>query len=283
VRERRRAVEEDSIMPKIKAAITIHYEQRGTGEPLILIPYLAADHACYAFQVAEFAKHFTCISLDLRGIGESDKTTASYTTETLADDVVGFIDALGIGRAHLFGLSLGAAVSLWIGAKYPEKVRSLSLHGAWTKSDPFTRAVLESWRIMARSLGNVQETVIRGLFPWCFTPELYGARPEYIQALCDFVRSRPAQSLESFLLQSDAAMNHDVQAQLGHIKAPTQVTFGEHDMVTGGFIDRLKNGIADCETHIFRGCSHAALYEHVDEFNGKVLEFLQRRARAQAA
>jgi pimeloyl-ACP methyl ester carboxylesterase len=276
-------VEEDSIMPKIKAAITIHYEQQGSGEPLILIPYLAADHACYAFQVAEFAKHFTCISLDLRGTGESENSTGPYTTETLADDVVGFMDALGIARAHLFGLSLGAAVSLWMGAKYPEKVSSLSLHGAWTKTDPYIRAVLEAWRIMARALSNVQETVIRGLFPWCFTPELYAARPEYIQALSDFVRSRPAQSVESFLLQSDAAMNHDVQAQLARIKAPTQVTFGRYDMVTGGFIDRLKNGIADCETHIFDGCSHAALYEHVDEFNAKVLEFLQRRARAQAA
>src|SRR6059058_451762 len=104
-------------MPKIRAGITIHYEQQGTGEPLILIPYLAAEHACYAFQVAEFAKHFTCISLDLRGTGESDTTTGAYTTETLADDVAAFMDALGIGRTHLFGLSLGAAVSLWMAAK----------------------------------------------------------------------------------------------------------------------------------------------------------------------
>jgi hypothetical protein len=54
-------------MPKVKARnISINYEQQGTGEPLILIPYLGADHACYAFQVAEYAKHFTCISLPSR-------------------------------------------------------------------------------------------------------------------------------------------------------------------------------------------------------------------------
>jgi hypothetical protein len=47
-------------MPKVRAnEITINYDQQGTGEPLILIPYLAADYACYAFQVAEYAKHFT--------------------------------------------------------------------------------------------------------------------------------------------------------------------------------------------------------------------------------
>ena len=69
-------------MPKVKAnKITINYDQQGTGEPLILIPYLAADYACYAFQVAEYAKHFTCISIDLRGTGESDKPEGVYSTE----------------------------------------------------------------------------------------------------------------------------------------------------------------------------------------------------------
>ena len=52
-------------MPKVRAGnVTLNYDQQGSGEPLILIPYLAADHACYAFQVAEYAKHFTCISID---------------------------------------------------------------------------------------------------------------------------------------------------------------------------------------------------------------------------
>jgi hypothetical protein len=47
-------------MPKIQTNnITITYDQQGAGEPLILIPYLTADHACYTFQVAEYAKHFT--------------------------------------------------------------------------------------------------------------------------------------------------------------------------------------------------------------------------------
>ena len=81
-------------MPKVKVnGITMNYDQQGTGEPLILIPYLAADHACYAFQVAEYAKHFTCISLDLRGTGETDKPEGVYSTEVLADDVAAFMQA----------------------------------------------------------------------------------------------------------------------------------------------------------------------------------------------
>ena len=86
-------------MPRVTANnITMNYDQTGAGEPLILIPYLAADNACYAFQVGEYAKHFTCFSIDLRGTGESDKPQGPYTTELLADDVAAFMQAAGIQR-----------------------------------------------------------------------------------------------------------------------------------------------------------------------------------------
>src|SRR6478672_4449445 len=100
-------------MPKVKANnITLNYEQQGSGEPLILIPFLSADNACYAFQVAEYAKHFTCFSVDLRGTGESEKPEGDYSTELFADDVAEFMQAIGISRAHVSGLSLGAATGM---------------------------------------------------------------------------------------------------------------------------------------------------------------------------
>ena len=134
-------------MPKIKAnGITMNYDRQGAGEPLILIPYLTADHACYAFQVAEYAKHFTCISLDLRGTGETDKSEGPYSTEDLANDVIEFMHALGIQRAHLSGLSLGAAIGMWVAAKCPECVSSLSLHSAWPKTDPYLKSVVENFQ-----------------------------------------------------------------------------------------------------------------------------------------
>jgi len=272
-------------MPKIKAnGMTMNYAQQGSGEPLILIPYLAADHACYAFQVAEYAKHFTCISLDLRGTGESDKTEGAYSTEDLADDVAAFMGALAVSKAHITGLSLGAAIGMWLAAKHPEKVTSLSLHSAWPKTDPFIKTVLEGWQLMAKATGSVPEMVIRALFPWCFTPELYAAKPEYIQGLADFVRSRPAQSIDSFLQQSNAVIGHDVEAQLSRITAPTLITFGRHDLATSTrFADRLTSKIRNSELLIFEGSAHAPIYEQVEEFNAKTLAFLKRHAGVVAA
>jgi 3-oxoadipate enol-lactonase len=268
-------------MPKLSAnGITMNYDQQGTGEPLILIPYLAADHACYAFQVAEYAKYFTCFSLDLRGTGESDKPEGAYTTADLADDVAAFMQAAEIRKAHVAGLSLGAAVGMWLAAKYPERVESLSLHSAWPKTDAFQQTIVEGWQVMARALG-VQDMIVGAIFPWCFTPELYAARPDYIESLAGFVRSRPAQPVADFIRQSNAVIAHDVEAQLGRITAPTLITFGRHDLVTSiRFADRLKNGIRNSDVSIFEQCAHAPLYENVEEFNQRTLQFLQRQARA---
>ncbi len=266
-------------MPKVKANhITMNYEQQGNGEPLILIPFLTADHACYAFQVAEYAKHFTCISVDLRGTGESEQTKDAYSTEHLADDIAAFMQALGIERAHVSGLSLGAAIGMWLAAKYPENVASLSLHSGWPKTDLYLRTIAEGFQVTAKALGSVPEMVIRALFPWCLTPELYAAKPEYIQALSDFVRSRPAQTVESFMQQSNAVIAHDVEAELNRIATPTLITFGRHDIATSTrFAERMKK-ILKSELLIFEGCSHAPIYENVAEFNDKTLQFLKQHA-----
>jgi pimeloyl-ACP methyl ester carboxylesterase len=263
-------------MPKIRANnITLNYERQGSGEPLILIPYLTADHACYAFQVAEYAKRFTCISVDLRGAGESDKPDGLYSTEQLADDVAAFMQAIGVDRAHVFGLSLGAATGMWLAAKHPDRTRSLSLHSSWPRSDAYLRTVLQGWQLMAKALGSVPETIIQGIFPWCFTPELYAEKPGYIKGLGDFVRGRPEQPVDAFMRQSNAVIAHDADAQLGKIRAPTQITFGRHDQVTSTrFAERLKSGIEQSELLIFETCSHAPIYEQVAEFNQRTLAFL---------
>jgi len=267
-------------MPTVHANdIDIYYEVQGDGEPLVLIPYLAADQACYTFQVADYAKHFSCFTVDLRGAGRSSQPAGPYTTELLADDIAAFMRAAGLDRAHIAGLSLGAATGMWLAAKYPATVNSLSLHSAWPSTDPFLRVVVEGWRIIAQALDSVTDMVIKGVFPWCFTPELYAARPEYIDSLGDFVRSRPMPPVDALLRQSEAVLAHDATKALGLIQAPTLITFGARDMVTSTrFAEPLSAGIAGSELVVFEGCAHAPIYENVPEFNLRTLEFLQRHS-----
>src|SRR6478736_4710632 len=81
--------------------LTINYDVQGEGEPLLLIPYLSADHACFAFQLPAYTEHFSCIALDLLGTGESDKPPGPYSTDGYADQVAAFL-APSASKAHMW-------------------------------------------------------------------------------------------------------------------------------------------------------------------------------------
>jgi pimeloyl-ACP methyl ester carboxylesterase len=251
-------------MPHIQVdGLTINYDVQGEGEPLLLIPYTSADHACWAFQLPAYTEHFNCIAVDLPGSGESDKPAGPYSTEGHADQVAAFLGAIGIERAHVAGMSFGGAVGIQLAARHPGRVRSLSLHSAWHASDDYLKTVVEQWRTLAPALPTVADVVVQGIFPWCFTPEMYVERPEFVDTLVDFVRGRPAQPLDAFL---------------GEIDAPTLITFGARDLVCSTrFAEPLKNGIAGSELVVFDHLSHAGLHEDPETFNRATLDFLLRQ------
>jgi pimeloyl-ACP methyl ester carboxylesterase len=265
-------------MPQVEVdGLTINYDVQGQGEPLLLIPYTSADHACYAFQLPSYTEHFSCIALDLPGSGESDKPAGPYSTEGYADQVAGFLGAIGLERAHVAGVSLGAAVGIHLAARHPGRVRSLSLHSGWHASDDYLNIVLEQWRTLASTLPTVADVVIQGIFPWCFTPEMYVERAKFVDTLEDFVRGRPAQPVDAFAAQIAGAVAHDASAVLGEIDAPTLITFGARDLVCSTrFAQPLKDGIAGSELVVFDHLSHAGLHEDPETFNQATLDFLLR-------
>jgi 3-oxoadipate enol-lactonase len=266
-------------MPRVEVdGLTINYDVQGEGEPLLLIPYLSADHACWAFQLPAYTERFSCIAVDLPGTGASDKPAGPYSIEGYADQVAAFLGAVGIERAHVAGMSFGAAVGVHLAARHPGRVRSLSLHSPWHASDDYLKIVVEQWRTLARSLPTVADVVIQGIFPWCFTPDMYAERPEFVDTLVDFVRGRPAQPVDAFLAQTDAVLAHDASATLSEIEVPTLITFGARDLVCSTrFAEPLNSAIAGSELVVFDHLSHAGLHEDPETFNRATLDFLLRQ------
>jgi pimeloyl-ACP methyl ester carboxylesterase len=266
-------------MPRVEVdGLTINYDVQGEGEPLLLIPYTSADHACWAFQLPAYTEHFSCIAVDLPGSGESDKPVGPYSTDGHADQLAAFLGAIGIERAHVAGMSFGAAVGMHLAARHPGRVRSLSLHSPWHASDDYLKIVVEQWRTLARSLPTVADVVIQGIFPWCFTPDMYAHRPELVATLEDFVRGRPAQPVDAFLAQTDAVLAHDASTALSEIDVPTLITFGARDLVCSTrFAGPINSGIAGSELVVFDHLSHAGLHEDPETFNRATLDFLLRQ------
>ena len=118
-------------MPKVTANnITMNYDQQGTGEPRfsfrIWPPITPATRfRCRSTRNTSRASRSTSGELE-----NPSKPRGAYTTEVLADDVAAFMQARASRRLTWAGLSLGAAVGMWLAAKYPDKVQSLSLHSS---------------------------------------------------------------------------------------------------------------------------------------------------------
>ena len=115
-------------MPKAKIGeVEIYYEEYGEGAPLIMILGLGQHTGTWEFQISEFSKHFRLILLDNRDSGRSSSCSETYTTETMAGDILGFMDHLEIERTHLLGTSMGGMIAQQVALMAPERVISLVL------------------------------------------------------------------------------------------------------------------------------------------------------------
>jgi pimeloyl-ACP methyl ester carboxylesterase len=105
-----------------------HYrEWSRNGTPLILLHGLASQSHIFDLVAPLLAKNFRVITFDQRGHGESTKPDDGYDFETVAQDLVAFLDALNIKRAIIAGHSWGGNVALYFAAHHPDRTRAIVL------------------------------------------------------------------------------------------------------------------------------------------------------------
>ena len=116
-------------MPHVKAGdINIYYEIHGTGEKtLTLIRGLGADVSSWFPQIPELSKHFRVLAFDNRGAGRTDKPDTPYSIREMASDVNSLLNALGIRRTALLGISMGGVIAQEFALHYPERLSCLIL------------------------------------------------------------------------------------------------------------------------------------------------------------
>jgi len=106
------------------------YREQGTGFPLILLHGNGEDGSYFEHQMAPFAEHFRVIAVDTRGHGQTPRGDAPFTIRQFAEDLLAFMDRLGIEKAHLLGFSDGGNIALVFALAHPERVEKLILDGA---------------------------------------------------------------------------------------------------------------------------------------------------------
>ncbi|MDR1516163.1 MAG: alpha/beta hydrolase [Synergistaceae bacterium] len=117
--------------------VSLFYERRGAGSPLILLHGNGEDHHIFDKISEKLENDFTVYAVDSRNHGESEKT-ADYSYNTMALDIYRFIGVLKLGRVNIAGFSDGAIVSLILAMNHSETVRKMALLGVNLKPDDFT-------------------------------------------------------------------------------------------------------------------------------------------------
>src|SRR5262249_16392010 len=120
--------------------------QDAQGEVVLWLQGLNAPASAWAVQLAHFGRTHRSIAPDGRGVGKSDATPGPYTTQQLAQDALAVLDACGVERAHVVGLSLGGAVAQQLALAHPERVRTLALLATFAHQSPRATALMRAWR-----------------------------------------------------------------------------------------------------------------------------------------
>lgn len=269
-------------MPTVRVGdIEMYYVEAGQGEPVVLIMGLGADHLAWGLQVRALAERFRVVAFDNRGAGRTDAPDAPYTTRLMAADTLGLMDALGIDRAHVVGVSMGGMVAQELALAAPGRVRSLHLGVTLARPDRWIAALLDAWRRIFTAFDR--EAALRMLALWLFTPATYAARPGLVELMIGTAVASPyPQSVTGFLRQADAVASHDTLERLAAIRCPTLVSVAEHDIVVPQPLSReLAARIPGAEFREVAGAGHACFWERADEFTALCLEFLERHRSLQ--
>ena len=220
----------------------LHFIERGSGAPLILLHGNGEDSTYFEHQIACFQKRYRVLAVDTRGHGGSPRGTAPFTLAQFAEDLADFMDELGIASAHVLGFSDGANVAMLFALAHPKRVCSLVLNG-----------------------GN--------LFPEGLTEQ---TRREIAEEYDRALASNDEGQLELLRLMIDEPRIDP--AQLVQLDMPVLVVAGTDDMIEETHTRLIAESIPAAQLAFVEG-THFVAAENPDAFNSVIDEWLEQISR----
>ncbi|MDQ6778617.1 MAG: alpha/beta hydrolase [Actinomycetota bacterium] len=268
-------------MPTARSGdISIHYESTGAGAPVLLVMGLGMNATGWWRTIPVLAEAgLRVLALDNRGVGRSDRPSGPYTTAEMADDAAAVLDADGVERAHIYGISLGGMIAQEIALRHPDRVERLVL-GATTPGGTHAIAADDATLAFFHRRGQMgaEEAV------WASVPYNYSAhtRAEHGDRIAEDIRQRLRFPIEPepYAAQLAAALGHDGYDRLARITAPTLVVHGTDDvMVPPANGSLLADRIPTAELVELPGTAH--LYPTDDPTaDGQIASFLNALGEA---
>lgn len=258
--------------------ISTNYLEAGAGEPVVLIHGSGPGVTAYAnwrLTLPALADRFHCYAPDMAGFGFTERPGGfSYTLQNWVDQLVGFLDGLGLGAVSLVGNSFGGAVALRLAATHPQRIKRLVLMGSVGVPFPITEALdavwgyqpsLDAMRRMLDHFAYSREMVTDELAQVRYEASVRPGFQESFAAMFPAPRQRWVDALTT-PDEHIAALPH-----------PTLIVHGRDDKVIPLATSlRLHELIDDSELHVFGRCGHWTQIERSGPFAALLAEFLSR-------
>jgi pimeloyl-ACP methyl ester carboxylesterase len=252
------------------ADIELHYVERGSGRPLLLVPGIPAIASDWAALAARLQGSRRVIAYDNRGSGASGVTPAPYTCAQLAGDAIALLDALEIEQADVFGMSLGGMIAQELALGWPERVGRLVLGCTHCGIDHAARPDREAGRAFALETDDWAERM-RALAPFAFAA---GAGPELLGPFID-KKVADVQDPEGYRGQLAAALAHDTYERLPQIDHPTLIVTGDGDrVIPGASSEVMHERMPGSRLEVVAGAGHLFFLERPDESVRLLEDFL---------
>jgi len=268
-------------MPNVTVnGVSLFYEEVGQGRPLVFVHEFAGDARSWHLQVRFFARRYRTIAFNARGYPPSEvpKDVAAYSQEQAAEDIRGMLDALGIDRAHVCGLSMGGYATLHFGLRHPDRALSLTVAGAGYGSVSGERDKFrgDSESIARRFEGQGMAAVA----------EFYSRGPSRVQLMDkdpmgwrEFYDQLAAGSAEGHALtmrgvQMKRPSIFELDRDMERLEVPTLIMTGDEDDPCLEPALFMKRKIRSSGLVVLPKAGHAINLEDPEAFNRALLDFL---------
>ncbi len=253
----------------------LHHERRGAGEPLLLVQGMSGNSLHWGERfLGELERDFELILYDHRGVGRSGRVSEPFTIDDLAADAIALLDALGIERAHVLGISMGGMVAQELALRHPHRARTLTL-GCTSCGGAEARLTDQGVIQMLGEamLSGDRDRAIRTGWEVNVSPG-YAAEHSNYEVFVEVAESYPA-PLPVIMGQLQAIAGHDTSGRLGELQAPTLVIHGTADQMlssdNGELIARL---IPGARLELLEGVGHLFFWEQPERSARLIREHL---------
>lgn len=267
-------------MPHVESeGVKLYYEETGEGTPLVFLHEFAGDHRSWEAQVGAFARDYRCIVISNRGYPPSDapEDASAYDQDIVNRDVIAVLDALGIDKAHVVGLSMGAYTALQLALGFPQRLRSAVVASGGSGSykptrENFVAEVLVAADHMAESDQIPAEAL--GLGP--SRVQLLVKDPPAWRTFVERLAEHPAKAAAQILrqIQVKRPSLYDQEEGLRAVETPVLLLVGDEDESCLDVNLFLKRTMPAAQLAMLPGCGHALNLEEPNLFADVVGRFL---------